>query len=471
MRMDETQKPEKGLLEKTWDLFASVRVATVLLFVIAVASVAGTLVIQEGQYSDWRPPAEFYPARYGPVVGKLLFTTGMTRMYTSWWFLTLLFLLGASLVTCSLERFVPLWRTVQRPNTAPPLSFVKRLKYHLEYRPDQMESPFARLAGVLRTYRYRLVLSGDRLYADKGRWGRWGPYITHIGLLLILVGSMMKAIPGAYFDQSIWVPDGATVRVPNADWYVQSEKFILEEYPDGAPKAYKTQAVVVDGGVEVKRYTISMNQPLFYKWTELYQSSYQQQLGTADVTVTERATERVIGTLSLDLLRPAPSYQVGDYSIAVTEYFPDFNMDAGKPVTRSGQAQNPAFKLEVTPSDGQSYTTWYFVLYPEIEFHSKAPVRFATAGTIVSATTGLRVKKDLGIPVIYLGLLITSSGVLASFYISYRRFWAAVDDTVVVVGGWTNRSHGGFQRELAALAARLDLPTSPYTDPEEGEER
>lgn len=460
------------ILEQTWDFFASVPVATVLLFTIALGSVVGTFITQEGQYSDWRPPAEFYPVRYGPVLGTFLYKTGMTRMYTSWWFLTLLFLLGASLVVCSLERFIPLWRSVQRPNPAPPVAFIKHLKYHLEFRPDGSEPPFTRLAQALRSHRYNLVLTDDRLYADKGRWGRWGPYITHIGLLAILVGAMMRAIPGAYFDQSIWVPDGATVKVPNANWYIQSERFVLETYEDETPKAYRTQAVVIDGGVPVKRYTISMNQPLFYKWIELYQSSFSQEFGAAQVAVSDRATDKVMGTLSLDLQAPAPSYTVDDYSIRVKEYFPDFGMDAGgKPITRSGQAQNPAFKLEVVPPGGEVYTTWYFVLYPEIEFHSQSPIRFTTVDAVLRSTTGLRVKKDLGIPVIYLGLLIVTLGVGSGLYLSHRRIWAAVDGGAVMIGGWTNRNHGGFRSEVAALAAHLDLHTNPYKDPMGGGER
>jgi cytochrome c biogenesis protein len=470
----EPEQPTKGWLERTWDFFASVPVATVLIFIIAAASVTGTLIEQEGQYSSWQPPADYYPARYGPTMGSFLFKTGMTRMYGSWWFMTLLFMLGASLVICSLERFVPLWRAVQRPNTKPEAAFVKHLKNRFEYRPDKgVAAAIAPLFAALKSRRYFVVQEGDRLYADKGRWGRWGPYITHIGLLLILAGAMMRAIPGFYSDQFVWVRDGATVKVPGADWYVNNEKFTVEYYENGQPKSYKTLATVIDDGREVARQEISMNQPLWHDWVELYQSSYRQELGKIQVGFNERATGKAIGQVTMDLAALDPSYTMAGYRIDVKEYYPDFGLDGnGKPTTKSGDANNPGIVMDVTPpGGGKTFTVWYFVMYPEMEFDPNTPVQLKTLDMGVSSTTGLKVKKDLGVPVIYLGLLIVSLGVFATFYIAHRRYWALVEGGRVVVGGWTNRNLGSLRNEIEVLATALDPKTNPRKDPMEGEER
>ncbi len=466
------EKPSKDLLDKTWDFFASVPVATVLLFLTAAASVVGSLIEQEGMYSSWKPPIEYYPERYGEFFGMLLYKTGLTRAYTSWWFLTLLFMVGISLVICSLERFIPLWKAVQRPNIAPDPSFVKHLKNRFTYLHHQAENPLARLAESLKARRYHVIQKGDRLYADKGRWGRWGPYITHIGLIFILLGALMRAIPGVYFEEFIWVRDGGTVKVPNTDWYITSEKFVAEFYEDGAPKNYETHAVVIEDGKEVKRHVIRMNEPLQYKWVELYQSSYRQELGKAQVQVLDRVSGEEIGSFTVDLIQPRESYQVGDYTVRIEEYFPDFGLDEnGKPVTRSSTVQNPGMVLQIEAPDGKTYKQWYFVLYPEMEFDPTVPVRLHTADYDIASTTGLKVKKDLGVPVIYFGLLITSIGVCLTFYIAHRRYWALVDGDRVVVGGWTNRNQSGLRTEMKRLATELDPQTNPPDDDMEGEER
>ncbi|HEY3365755.1 MAG TPA: cytochrome c biogenesis protein ResB [Symbiobacteriaceae bacterium] len=467
-------RPVKGFLEQTWDFFASVPVATVLLFLIAAASVAGTLIEQEGQYSDWRPPLDFYPDRYGKVFGMFLFKTGMTRMYTSWWYLTLLFMLGASLIICSLERFVPLWKAVQRPNHTPDQNFVKRLKNRFDFVAADATNGLDTLATQLKARRYFVVREGDRLFADKGRWGRWGPYITHIGLLLVLAGAMMRAIPGVYMDQSVWVRDGSIVRVPGGSWYVRNDKFTAEFYASGQPKSYTTEAVVIDNGQEVKKATISMNNPLSYRWIELYQSSYRQEMGKATAALIDKTTGKPLGTFDVDLLNPADTYTVAGYTLKINQYFTDFTMDGnGKPANASNLVQNPGILFDITPPNGgKAFSTWYFILYPEMSLDKDIPIKFATTkDPEVSSTTGLKVKKDLGLPVIYLGLFIVTLGVFATFYLAHRRYWALVDGGKIVVGGWTNRNQGGLGTEMAILATLLDPTTNPKKDEMEGEER
>lgn len=466
------QRPVKGLLEKTWDFFSSVSVATVLIFIIAATSVLGSLIEQEGMYNSWKPPADFYPERYGQFWGSLFFSTGMTRMYSSWWYLSLLFMLGASLIVCSLERFIPLWKAVQRPNTAPPESFVRHLKNRFTARVKDAAAPLAGLAASLRSRRYHVVEREGRLYADKGRWGRWGPYITHIGLLLILVGGMMRAVPGFYFKGTLWVRDGDLAKVPGTDWYVQSEKFTVEYYENGQPKAYKTDAIVFDGGQEKLRHTISMNEPLWYKWTELYQSSYKQGLGRATVAITDRATGAVFGEFRLDLAEPKAEYTAGNYKIQVKDYFPDFTIDEkGRPVSRSAEPNNPGLVLDVTDPSGKVNSLWLFVMFPEMEFNKNLPFKFKTLDMEMLSTTGLQVKKDLGIPVIYLGLLVVSLGVCLTFYLAHRRYWAFADGGTLVVGGWTNRNQTALKMEMETLARQLDPETNPQVSQMEGEER
>lgn len=468
----EPEKPSKHWLDATWDFFASVPVGVFLIFIIAAASVGGSLISQEGMYGDWRAPAEFYPFRYGPFWGNLLYKTGMTRMYTSWWFMSLLFMMGASLIICSLERFVPLWNAVQRPNIAPPEAFVKHLKSRFEYKPAAGVDPLAPLATALKAARYTVIQKDGRLYADKGRWGRWGPYILHIGLLLVLAGAMVRVFPGAYMDKFVWVRDDTIVKVPEATWFVKNEKFTVETYENGQPKSFRTEAVVLEAdGTEAKRAAITMNNPLAYKWVELYQSSYKRELGKAVVQLTERKTGTKVGTFDLDLHQPERQYTVGSYTVKVNEYYPDFGLEGGKPVSRSSEINNPGVVLEVIGPDGKAYKNWYFVAYPEMEFDPTTPIKLTTADLTETMTTGLKVKKDLGIPIIWFGLFVTSVAVCITFYMSHRRYWALAEGGRVFVGGWTNRNQASFQSELQRLGHLIDPKTNPQKDETEGEER
>jgi len=156
----------------------------------------------------------------------------------------------------------------------------------------------------------------------------------------------------------------------------------------------------------------------------------------------------------------------------VQAYYPDFGLDAdGKPTTRSSRVSNPGMVLEVTPPDGEPFTTWFFPLYPAMEFDATVPVKFDTLSIDTVSTSGLKVKKDLGIPVIYLGLFVVTLGAFTTFYIPHRRYWAFLEDGLVIVGGWTNRNQGSFERETRQIAHLLDPERNADGDELEGEER
>src|SRR5690606_17647629 len=149
---------------------------------------------------------------------------------------------------------------------------------------------------------YLVIERDGRLYADKGRLGRLGPYITHIGLLFIMIGAGMRAVPGVYLEQYIWVRDGEIVKVPGSDFYVESLGFAVEFYDTGQPRSYQTHTRVIDaGGNVVKTETIAMNEPLTVGRVQLYQSSYYAEYGHAEVALVDRHSGTEIDRFTLDL--------------------------------------------------------------------------------------------------------------------------------------------------------------------------
>ena len=85
-----------------WQFFASVKLALVILFLIAVTSIIGTLIPQ-------KEAAEFYISNYGPKAAQIFAVLDIPDMYNSWWFLALLFLLAFNLIICSIVRFPGVW--------------------------------------------------------------------------------------------------------------------------------------------------------------------------------------------------------------------------------------------------------------------------------------------------------------------------------------------------------------------------
>ena len=57
-------------------------------------------------------------------------------------------------------------------------------------------------------------------------------------------------------------------------FYIKCNKFTIDFYPSGMPKAYISDLSVIENGKEVYRKEIKVNDPLKYKGVYFYQASY-----------------------------------------------------------------------------------------------------------------------------------------------------------------------------------------------------
>jgi cytochrome c biogenesis protein len=84
--------------------------------------------------------------------------------------------------------------------------------------------------------------------------------------------------------------------------------------------------------------------------------------------------------------------------------------------------------------------------------------------------TGLQIKADPGIPIVYLGFGLLMLGVVMSYF-SHSQVWAVIKDGKLYLGGRTNRAQVVFERETIEMIenlqnlnklqanSQLDLPT------------
>jgi cytochrome c biogenesis protein len=73
----------------------------------------------------------------------------------------------------------------------------------------------------------------------------------------------------------------------------------------------------------------------------------------------------------------------------------------------------------------------------------------------VIGSTGLQIKADPGIPLIYAGFGLLMLGVMMS-YVSHSQVWALAENGHLYVGGRTNRAQITFERELVEVLDQLN---------------
>ena len=420
-------------------LLADLRLAIVLLLAIAVFSISGT-VIEQGQTLEFYQtnyPAD--PALFGFLSWKVILISGLDHVYRTWWFLALLIVFGASLTACTFTRQFPALGAAQRwKYYSQPRQFQK-----LALSAELSETDLTALAERLSQKRYRVFQEGTQLYGRKGIVGRIGPIIVHASMLLILAGAILGAMTG-FFAQEL-VPSGETFQIRNIfdagpwakaqipkDWSVRVNRFWIDYTPEGnIDQFYSDLSVLNQGGNEVDRKTIHVNEPLRHKGVTFYQADW----GIAAVQV--KLNNSPVLQLPMKLLEKNGPRFWGTWLPT--------RPDMSEGVTLL--ASDLQGTVLIYDNAGQLGATVRRGMATEVNGVSLSLVD-------VVGSTGLQIKADPGIPLVYAGFGLLMLGVMMS-YVSHSQVWALADQSTVYVGGRTNRAQVAFERELLAVLEEL----------------
>ena len=171
-----------GWLRWTWRQLTSMRTALILLFLLALASVPGSVLPQEG--IDPAAVSQYYQSH--PALAPVLNRLSLFSVFAAPWFAAIYILLFASLAGCVLPRTVRLVGSArQRPPRAP--SNLSRLPATASYTtalpPDRALKSAAALLG---RRRFRLHTGDGWVSAEKGYVRELGNLLFHMALLALL---------------------------------------------------------------------------------------------------------------------------------------------------------------------------------------------------------------------------------------------------------------------------------------------
>ncbi|MGB3787469.1 MAG: cytochrome c biogenesis protein [Phormidesmis sp.] len=427
-------------------LLADLKLAIALLLTIAIFSISGT-VIEQGQglafYQENYPES---PALFGFLTWKFILILGLDHVYRTWWFLSILILFGASLTACTFTRQITALRWFSRTWNfySKPRQFEKMM-----LSTELAAGDWDVLRSQLSERRYKVYEKSESensmIYAHKGLSGRIGPIVVHASMLLILGGAILGSMTG-FFAQEM-VPSGQTFRVQNIfdagpwsgpqipkDWSVHVNRFWIDYSPEGRVDQFYSDLSVLDSvGKEVKRKTIWVNQPLRYKNVTLYQADWA--VGGVKVRVNNSPTFE---------LAMAP-LDVKGAKLWGTWVPTKPDMSTGVSLI----AQDLQGTLLLYDMSGQLVST--------VRQSSSVKVNDVTLYLDeIVGSTGLQIKADPGIPIVYLGFGLLMIGVVMS-YISHSQVWALKTADKLFIGGRTNRAQVSFEKELISV---LDKCTS-----------
>jgi len=511
-----SQKANPSLIDRVWNFFSSVKIAVYLIIITLLGATLGTIFPQESTFING-DPSTYYEQNYG-TLGKIYYTLGLSHTYTSWWFVALLVMIGTSLVICSLDRVLPLYRALSKQQIRKHMRFLTRQKVTYQQEITLKGSPeewVEQAVKPLRRRHYRVHTDGSALLAEKYRFSRWGPYINHIGLIIFLLAVLARGIPGWYMDQYIAFPEGDVKKIPDTNYYLKNEKFTVKYYKDSElPKEmqgenrliaelYETNAVLYECVdqcddpskkpvlKEVARHNIEVNKPLDYKGFMAYQTDYDPTLRLRSVTpeFRNKETGEVYGEFQLNMRDSDLSYDVGPYHLELKEKYLDFGLNTeGQPVTKSQEPNAPAFLFLITGPDlakeGELY--FYFPLQIDKErfdqdaLNTKLSGDFAKKFEInvngmknvgLSTTSFLTIRVDSAMPYIWVGAAISMIGLVMGFYWNHRRIWIRLDGKQLTLGAHTNKNWYGMRSDVANLLKQMNIEVEAKSLDNGGENR
>ncbi len=445
---------KEGLPKRAVEALASMKLTLIIFFTLAAVSVVGTL------FPHGMTGSEVHH-HFSPTAAWIIETLGLHDLYRTTWFRLLLLLLCANLIVCTLQRLPKTLKLAQRREEE--ISRDKLIKFSQNFETmaplsvDETQSALQRVFqsefGSLRDVKGSEGYAGA---AEKGRWSTFLVYVIHLSVLLVLLGALIGSMLGFKGIMNILEGEAsASVMLRQGHerldlpFSVRCDAFSVTFYEMGTPKEYRSDLTILEEGQEVLKRSIRVNDPLTYRGVTFYQSSYGSLLNNLKIEITDTDSGR---TLSMDMKMRQPQTVPGSTDqLQVMDYRED--------IGRMG----PAVAIAMLREGEEPTGAWILVKMPDFHGNRIGNYRFAVKEAETVWYTGLQVKSDPGVWMVYAGFSALLLGITLAYYMSHRRIWVVAEphpgktgSTRVTLAGRTNRNPVAFEEEFQKLCLRVE---------------
>lgn len=269
-----------GWARWAWRQLTSMRVALVLLFLLALASVPGSLFPQQSV----NPPAVQEWVENNPGLAPWAERLDLFSVYSSPWFSAVYLLLMVSLVGCIVPRMAVHARALRTPPPRAPRRLTRLPASDSVVVTDAPDAVLSRAADVLRGRRYRVVVHAEdsSVSAERGYWREGGNLIFHTSVVVVLlavaVGTLfgyrgsVLVVQGDGFSNSTIQYDALSLgqRVTPDDlppFSLTVDEFVMDFVDDGpmagTPAQFEARVTLVpEPGATPEQRVIGVNEPL-----------------------------------------------------------------------------------------------------------------------------------------------------------------------------------------------------------------
>lgn len=422
-------------LRQAGSFLCSMKCAVGVLIILAAACTVGSLIPQ-GQGTA------YYTANYSSTLAGAVLLLGLDDIFHCWWFVGLTLLLCVNLLCCNVLRFPGLAKK-QKAGFCPEsclAAWDKTPAVTLNREPDSL---FLRM-GFRRLQKVSTLEGRECLYASKNQAGIWGPWLCHLGMLIIIAGFGLGQIFQTVY--TVYGVPGQRKAIGDMSYEMRIDEFAVELREDATVEQYRTGFTVLDGeyGDEYSAVTM-VNKPATVKGMRFYQNSTGWAASLDILKGGEKIQEELL--CAGEFARVSGKEEL---AVVLTAFYPDYYEDEnGQPMTLTPKLSNPAYLYTLYYQDkilGMNVLTDDQVISVEdytFVFHD--PQQY----------TLIQVKRDPFGWLAAIGGLVVIVSLILAFYVRPAELWAVKDENGTwAVAGRSRKGGAMFIEEIRQEAEK-----------------
>jgi cytochrome c biogenesis protein len=423
--------------KKILKTLANLQFAIGLLFTLGLVIALGTIIEQDQKLGFYQENYPDITPLFGILNWQVILFFNLDKIYSAWWFLLILFLFGASLLACTFTTQLPsiktfkLWKFVTSPLQSKNL-VVK----------DQLDLQYANtFVYNCNENTYHVFRQRKKGYAYSGLLGRIGPIVVHGSIILLLIGSTLGSFQGYIAQEMIargeifhiqnltkfgnlsYISQDFSCRINNF-WITYTKGLKIDQF-------YSDVSFLDPVGKELKRKTLFVNEPSIFNGVTFYQTDWDilgLKLRLNDNQVLQIPLKKIA--------KGGRNFWLGS-----------LNLDNGEKNSLTLVINDLTGKIYCYTSKGVLLKE--LMIGDSITLEEDYKIQFLDYLT----TTGLQIKLDPGIPVVYFSFFLLMLSIYVSFF-TYSQIWLIEDTSIISVGGKSNRAVLFFQEEFKKILKR-----------------
>nr|YP_009392409.1 cytochrome c biogenesis protein ccs1 [Caloglossa monosticha]ARW60971.1 cytochrome c biogenesis protein ccs1 [Caloglossa monosticha] len=416
---------------------SSLNFSILLLSLISLFIMIGSIIEQNQNFSYYQTYYPINDERIFYINWQLILFFGLDHLYQTWWFILLLMIFASSLLICTFSTQLPSLQNSRRWKFFNSISNQTNHQTELKKSENNLKNSSINAIHVLNYHGFYVFHKKEYLYAYKGLLGRLAPIFVHFSIIFILLGSIFSVLWG-YTAQEI-IPTGEIFHIKNlvnsgiysklkTHFTYKIDDFYLEYNSDDSIKQFFSVLSIIDNQNQlITSKKIFVNSPLKFRRLTFYQTDWN------------------VNSIRLQVgLRNNPLLQQKLLKINLNNKVCWF---CKIPIENNKQIYLILFNIDnkIFISDGSGFIL-DSISKNQIFYINNVPILVKE----VILDTGLQIKTDLGIEIVYLGFLVLMLTTLMS-YISYSQVWIYIKNNFFNISGSTNRAILFFEEDIAKI--------------------